>query len=317
MEKFYYEVVSSNSSESVEQFALDECACDGIQEFTMTESSIDEILGKRAYCGGDVTEDVVSDIEKSCEENHDLKRSFFFYKEGKSENALSFCKFLEEKEIEFCLFYKKQEDWNAKWRENYDEIIVSDSLKVVPEWKSTDQSSYFENEIYIYPGMGFGTGEHETTFLCLKLMEEFLDEFKGSKSILDLGCGSGILGIGAIKKLGSDVVFCDIDKNALDNSLQNLTLNFPEKNLKGSSLVIRNRLDESIQHDLIFANILEHVLVEELDSISSMSKKGTYLILSGILITQKDGIIEKYSSEFNHIKSLDKGDWSAVLMRKK
>ena len=137
---------------------------------------------------------------------------------------------------------KPWEDWNSEWRKSFETIDISPRLRVVPEWER-DNWSNNEEALFIYPGMGFGTGNHETTFLCLQFLDEIV--FKRKEifdTCLDFGCGSGILGIAALKltkKLSVD--FCDLEVEALENCKNNLEINFPNRDLDGSRLVSRER----------------------------------------------------------------------------
>ena len=159
--------------------------------------------------------------------------------------------------------------------------------------------------------MGFGTGEHETTFLCLKHFEDLLEKGQTFTNCLDFGCGSGILGIAAIKRDESLVDFCDIDKNALNNCQQNLVLNFEGKDLTGNTLVSREKFKAIKKYDLIFANILENILIEEKDLLlESLSDKGI-LIVSGILTNQIETIKKEYSS-LEVVNTYEKSDWASI-----
>ena len=110
-------------------------------------------------------------------------------------------------------------------------------------------------------------------------------------------------------------LFCDIDKSALDNCVQNLVLNFEGENLSGSELVIRDRYQIK-KHQLVFANILEHVLIlEKVMLLNSLSENG-YLIVSGLLNHQVDNIVLEYST-LEKVKVVSKNDWSAILFKRK
>jgi ribosomal protein L11 methyltransferase len=150
--------------------------------------------------------------------------------------------------------------------------------------------------------------------LCLKLFDKISPELNSKMNCLDFGCGSGILGIGALKIKKMPTVFCDIDKDALDNCVQNLMLNLEGEDLSGTSLVIRDRY-KTEKFNLVFANILLHVLILEKQIIlESLAVKG-YLIVSGLLNPQVEKIVEEYSS-LELVQVLSKGDWSAILFRR-
>lgn len=278
--------------------------CIGVEEYSFNEEEVDSFLGEKAFSAGDVTHEVLDEMEGAS--SKDRFKMIIYYEVSKDEEIEIFLKSL--KYVSVAIEDQNEKDWNEEWRKNYKEIIVNDNLKVIPSWEKKEDS---KNNIYIYPGMGFGTGTHETTFLCLKLYEEI--NTPNNSTVLDMGCGSGILGIAAIKKNNSSVDFVDIDKDALENCLQNLELNEYQKYNKNQVLVIRERFTPE-KYDLIFANILNFVLIKEKDILVNNLKKDGYLIVSGLLNNQTEEIINAYSS-LECIKVESKGDWSAILFR--
>jgi len=311
-----YPVGTENFIEEVNLEAINEYGCDGIEEFAIEESTVDEILGERAYSGGDIPEEVIDEVELETKKREGLNYKYYFYSDEHALLVDNFKKYLNEKssalKIESAL--APWEDWNEQWRQHYKTLEVSDRLRIVPEWLKEESKETFDKDIYIYPGMGFGTGNHETTYLCLELFDEIADELK-DEDCFDFGCGSGILGIAAIKLNKMKVEFCDIDKDALDNCVQNLELNFSEQDLDGQRLVIRERYEVGKKFGLVFANILEHVLELEQELILESLKDSGYLIVSGLLNEQVDNIKNKYQA-LTCRKVISKGDWSAILFKK-
>ncbi|MDD0854649.1 50S ribosomal protein L11 methyltransferase [Halobacteriovorax sp. GB3] len=302
--------------EGIKSLAITEFSCDGIEDFSLDEPTVDSILGERAYSGGDVPESVIDEVsERANAQTNDYKVKFYFFTDNCEENAKDFYEAVKEVEgLSVEMAQEEYSDWNDEWRKHYRPIEVSSRMTVIPEWFKEEGYKENDNAVYIYPGMGFGTGEHETTFLCLKHLDNIRDELPEEGTCLDFGCGSGILGIGTIKMKNMLVEFCDIDPAALDNCVQNLELNLVESRLNGHRLVIRNRFTPK-KYDIVFANILEHVLKTEKEVLLDSLKPGSFLILSGILNEQVDGILEEYSS-LENISVLSKGDWSAILMKK-
>lgn len=302
--------------EEVKQMAVDEYSCDGIEEFSLDEPQVDELLGERAYSGGDVPESVISEVEQRANANIDnFKFKFYFFNEGHEKNAKNFMIYLstfEELVVQEDLL--DYQDWNDEWRKHYKPIPVSERLSVIPEWFKEGDYKKNKKAIYIYPGMGFGTGEHDTTYLCLKLLDNIAHQLTEGGDCLDFGCGSGILGIGAMKLKNMFVEYVDIDTAALDNCVQNLELNFYENELNGQRLVIRDRFTPK-KYELVFANILQHVLISEKPLLLDSLNENGFLILSGILNEQVETILENYS-ELSVVDVISRGDWSAILLRK-
>jgi ribosomal protein L11 methyltransferase len=312
----HYHQNTIGKAEEINAYALEDFFCDGIEEFSLEESRVDQILGERAYSGGDVPESLIDEVQAATTNAEEIIYKYFFYQGDHAENAQDFEVFLKSNfpDLPVLSFQKEIEDWNAEWRKFYTPIIVSDRLEIIPEWLKETRAHSSAEQVLIYPGMGFGTGTHETTFLCLCLYDQIQNQFNSATTCLDFGCGSGILAIAAMKTRQMKTVFCDIDKSALDNCVQNLVLNFEGENLEGTKLVIRDRLVPE-KYDLVFANILEHVLVLEKEVILNSLKENGYLIVSGLLNHQVDNIVREYQG-LQKISVLSKNDWSAILFKK-
>ncbi|RPJ77073.1 MAG: hypothetical protein EHM20_06650 [Alphaproteobacteria bacterium] len=304
-------------SDIINAYALEDFGCDGVEEFSLEEARVDEILGERAYSGGDIPESLIDEVQAATVDQDSFTYKYFFYQNDFETNSSDFVFFIKENYPELPLYtaQKNFEDWNAEWKKFYTPIIVSDRLEIIPEWLKESREHSQAQKVYIYPGMGFGTGTHETTYLCLSLFDKIFDQLTPASSCLDFGCGSGILGIAALKIKKMPTLFCDIDKSALDNCVQNLVLNLEGENLEGSKLVIRERYQPA-RYDLVFANILEHVLISEKEVILSSLEKNGFLIVSGLLNHQVDTIVSSYSS-LEKVVTVSKNDWSAILFKGK
>lgn len=315
--KVVFKKVSIEKIENLNYEAMGEYACDGVQEFSIDEPTVDKILGERAYSGGDIPFSVIDEVD-GVASNEYLSLVYYFY-EGEETKSTAEKFLVHIKDLDITthveLLEKPWDDWNQEWRKHYSEIDVHEELVVIPEWEKESSSRKDSECVFIYPGMGFGTGEHQTTYLCLKHFMEVLPELTPDDSCLDFGCGSGILGIAAIKKLNLPVVFCDIDPLALNNCLQNLELNFEGQDLSGTTLVSREKFKSNKKHKLVFANILENVLLLEKDLLLESVDNGGYLIVSGLLNNQVNGIVKEYK-DLEMISTLIKDDWSAVLFKK-
>ena len=197
-------------------------------------------------------------------------------------------------------------DWSEDWKKCYKIISVGD-LQVVPVWKKDEATS--EKVVLIDPGSAFGTGEHESTRLCLSLMRE-LD--LGGKYVIDTGCGSGILGIAALKYGAADCLFRDIDESALNNLRENMRLNGVVGRVECASLL------EGIARpvDVVFANITADILAK-MTNAADVVKSGGYLVMSGIIDKYADGLLAEYRDRgFALIKEERDGIWVGLLMQK-
>ncbi|MBF0364794.1 MAG: 50S ribosomal protein L11 methyltransferase [Oligoflexia bacterium] len=311
--------------EHVKSISISEYGCEGVEEYGMNEEEVDELLGERAFSGGDLPWEIFEEVERSHATKDDLHYKFYFGGASGAEDAELFLKYLvaELPNANVSLVEEEVLDWNSEWKQFYAPIKVSEYLEIIPSFHDEAYQSMAKHQVYIYPGMGFGTGEHETTFLCLKLASSIsIEERMAQGSCLDFGCGSGILGIAA-RKLGyKRVVLADIDSDALENSSQNLNYNFTEKeqgNFQVLLLEKGKRASIDGEFELVFANILMNVLLQEREFLFSKLSSGGFLILSGILREQAESIKEAFSSlqQLTLVAQENKGDWSALMFKSK
>ena len=191
----------------------------------------------------------------------------------------------------------KDQDWNTYTQSQFNEIIVSKSLRIIPPW--LNKQGFEGNTIIIQPGSGFGTGTHPTTRLCLKWLER---NDISSDSLLDFGSGSGVLAITA-KKLGASFVEgIEIDPKAIDNANHNAMLNGVDIHF--------HKTEESLKDDS-YDNVVANILSDTIINISPKLKKLTRkrLALSGILIDQVERVIDTYSDWICLKVSEEIDDW--------
>ena len=302
---------TENERGILESIAVDQYEALGIEEFSLSEAEVDAILGDRSYSGGDLPETVIDEVERTVL-GRPANYRFFFDSNAKAEGLNLHC----QKEVlaEVQLEKHESQDWNAEWKKHYAPILVNEKFEIIPSWM-TEYKTRTSKNIYIYPGMGFGTGSHETTFLCLKLLTEELDF--PLHSVLDFGSGSGILGLSTFKFYpDAQVDFYDIDPEANKNCYQNAELNKLE-NLSFRLLLPEVREKLKPEYDLVFANILESILMLEKDYLIKVTKPKGALILSGLLKHQVPGIIEAYTNQGMKLqRNCEKGDWAALYFTK-
>lgn len=210
---------------------------------------------------------------------------------------------------EFNLIEKENQDWSKKWKEKWDVTHVSDKITIVPDW--IDYSSKFDDEVVIRlePGCAFGTGTHQTTQLCMKAIEKYMQ--KNSK-MADIGMGSGILAICAYKFGAIDVYGCDNDPTVIDVAKENA--------LKNDSLCTfeLNTADKiSEKYDFVCANILHNVLAEIMGDLKNIMNSGATMVLSGILDEKKPVVLEAIKKhDLELIEEMHQDQWVALVVKK-
>lgn len=207
-----------------------------------------------------------------------------------------------------------QQDWTKAWREFFTPVPCGKRFLVLPPWL---RESPLEGRtpIFIEPKSAFGTGHHATTALCLRVISDLLDSGRLQKGMefLDLGTGTGILGIGCCL-YGLHGIGTDIDLLAIENAHENVQLNAVQ-NLElvlGSTDVVQGR-----SYDFVVANILANPLKELASDIRALLKDGGCLVLSGILKVQAQGVEDAYTALGlpPAVRIVD-GDWAALLWEK-
>lgn len=223
---------------------------------------------------------------------------------------------------------EEEQDWNATWKASFTGIEVHEGLRVLPpwneEWEKMVKGGVSSPELFkksgivgINPGAGFGTGTHETTQLCLKILSQLSKSQGGleGKTVLDFGSGSGILGIAAALH-GAKVYCVEIDPLANENAAENARMNGVEDRIK-----ILREIPAEIRGgkvDVLIANILRPILLQFAGDIKDCLKPKAELVLSGLIETDLPQVIDAYQkggSSFQ-IERLEKNEWRALWLRR-
>ena len=205
----------------------------------------------------------------------------------------------------------EEENWKNEWKKYY-KPIVTKSVTVVPVWIKYNKISDKEKILWINPGMAFGTGEHETTKMCLDLLGEI--DVSG-KTVIDVGTGSGILGIASILSDAKSAYMCDIDSTAIDTAKENARLN----NVSDRCEVERADLLEKSKEpaDVVFANITADILIRLSKDIGRFLKDDGTIILSGIIHARLDEVKSAYENcGFKFVRHVRDGEWNALEFKK-
>ena len=199
-------------------------------------------------------------------------------------------------------------DWVESWKENYKPIHAG-RVTIVPEWIDYDAKDG-EYIVKIDPGMAFGTGEHESTKMCLQLLQALGVE---GKSVIDIGTGSGILAL-ASAKLGAKIVEAyDIDDNAVKSAKSNAALNGLEDKLKVDNA---NLLDKTTgKFDIVLANITADVLITLSATLGDYMKKNGVVIISGIILKREEDVKTAFvKAGYKIIERINMGEWVAFKL---
>jgi ribosomal protein L11 methyltransferase len=207
------------------------------------------------------------------------------------------------------------EDWSTSWKANFKPLRVGHRLLIVPSWEEV-QPRPDDIVLHLDPGMAFGTGGHETTRLCLELLEQIMDNLPLllSPSVLDLGTGSGILAMAAVQMGAGRVCAVDIDPQAVEIARENLAANGLSEQVECSTTPLES-MDESF--DVILANILAEELVRLAPYLAERLSLGGNLVLSGILAEKERLVRGGFASQpVKYLATLQAGEWVALHYRK-
>ncbi len=195
------------------------------------------------------------------------------------------------------------EDWERRWLKQFRPVRVGTDLWVCPSWMQPPEPEAIN--LIIDPGLAFGTGTHPTTRLCLEYLS---NSTLSGKTVIDYGCGSGILAIAALA-LGADkAIGIDVDPKSIEASIKNAEINHVESRF----CVDFPDLIDTVPGDLVIANILADTLITLYEEILLLTKPGTILLLCGILAHQEQRVRRHYASEFR-FNRLQKQDWILLV----
>lgn len=207
----------------------------------------------------------------------------------------------------------KQEivDWSKKWKEHWKPSHISENIVICPTWEEYIPETD-EIVVNIDPGNAFGTGTHATTQLCAMAIEKYMPK---DANVADIGCGSGILAICAIKYGAKTALAIDNDPTAVETSKENAQIN----NVADVIEFYTQTIDEvqGKEFDFVMANILHNVLADIMSDLKRIMKKGSKVVLSGILKSKEPVVIEAMTSNnLKVVEQIEKNDWIAFVAQK-
>ena len=207
------------------------------------------------------------------------------------------------------------EDWSTSWKANFKPLRVGRRLMIVPTWEEA-RLNPDDIMLRLDPGMAFGTGGHETTRLCLELLESIMDNMPplSAPSVLDLGTGSGILAMAAVRLGAGQVNAVDIDPLAIEVARENLVVNDLADHVECGTTPLEKLTGT---FDVILANILAEELVRLAPQLIRRLAPGGMLVLSGILAEKEDFVRHGFSNGgLEYLETRRDGEWVALLHEK-
>ena len=206
----------------------------------------------------------------------------------------------------------KESDWANEWKKYYKPTKIGKKIVVKPSWEEYQQE---EGDLIIEldPGMAFGTGTHETTSMCIRELENYVDD---TKTVFDIGCGSGILAIAAAKLGAKEVVAGDLDEVAVKVSKENCEIN----HVSDKVTVKHGSLFEVVDSkaDVIVANIIADIIKILAKDVSKFLNEDGVFISSGIILAKIDEVCESLTENgFEIVKVERLGEWSAIVSKLK
>ena len=203
---------------------------------------------------------------------------------------------------------KENQDWSKKWKEKWTVTHVSDKIAVVPSWLHYEPK---EGEITITldPGCAFGTGTHQTTQLCMKAIEKYMNT---DAEMADIGTGSGILAICAMKFGAKYAYGCDNDETVIEVCKKNAQINNVQCSFELNTADKINK-----KFDFVCANILHNILAEIMGDLKNIMKDGAIMVLSGILNEKQQIVLDAVKKEnLKLIETMSQDQWVALVVQK-
>lgn len=211
-------------------------------------------------------------------------------------------------------------DWVNNWKQFFKAFAVGE-FYIKPTWEEIDEAHKDMKMIEIDPGTAFGTGKHETTQLCINQLIKYV---KPGDTVLDLGCGSGILSIVAKKLEAGKMAMTDIDPAAITASKENFQVNhiaMDDIDLYDGNIIDDEELQKKVgfnKYDVVVANILADVIIPISAIVDKFLRKGGIFISSGIIYMKEEDVVDaiKKNHKLKFMETVNQGDWRAIMAQK-
>lgn len=203
----------------------------------------------------------------------------------------------------------EDKDWVRAWMDHYHPIQFGERLWICPSWISPPDPNAVN--LLLDPGLAFGTGTHQTTALCMRWLN---DHDISGQTILDFGCGSGVLGIAALLLGAQRMIGIDIDPQAVTATRMNAERNHIDP--QSYDVWLPDALPVSLQADTVLANILAGPLISLRDTLLTHLKPGGWLVMSGVIRSQVEEVLATYQSDLSEIEITYDEDWARIAGRR-
>ncbi len=222
----------------------------------------------------------------------------------------SLCQLLRAAEIPFTLDQTlcRYEDWADNWKKYFKPTPIGNRLMIRPAWEPKQETE--RKELVLEPGLAFGTGTHETTRLCLELLDTYL---QGNEQVLDVGCGSGILSIAALLLGAKKAIGVDIDELAVKTAVENAAANEVSDRFVG----VWGDLTEKVEgrFHVVCANIVADIIIMLNENIRDFMYEDTLYLMSGIIDTREQDVLENLQGKFEILEIRRERGWTAIAAR--
>ena len=240
--------------------------------------------------------DGLSELEK-------IEKSIKLLKEADINNSFGSLKIITEN--------VRDEDWSENWKQYFKPLEIGDKILIQPEWQPLESET--DRIVFkVNPGMTFGTGSHDSTRFCIEEIEKNIHE---GDTVLDLGCGSGILSVAALLLGANSAVGVDIDALAVKTAVENAEIN----HVADKFTAIAGNLTEQIngKYHIVLANIVADVIMVLTEDIEQYLYPDSIYIMSGIIDTREQDVLDAVSEKFEIIERKEEKGWVALAARLK